>query len=115
MLIGCGERPVVEVPPSHPASLDAAEAPPTTVSTTLALPQPSDAPGGEVPRRQIDEPNGSNPTSPQLQPSGTGAGEQTTSTDWTCRMHPEVIKTQPGLCPICHMKLIPKQQEASKP
>jgi Cu(I)/Ag(I) efflux system membrane fusion protein/cobalt-zinc-cadmium efflux system membrane fusion protein len=26
---------------------------------------------------------------------------------WTCGMHPQVIQDEPGLCPICHMKLTP--------
>ena len=26
---------------------------------------------------------------------------------WTCGMHPQVIRDQPGNCPICHMKLVP--------
>ena len=26
---------------------------------------------------------------------------------WTCGMHPQVIRDEPGLCPICHMKLTP--------
>lgn len=26
---------------------------------------------------------------------------------YTCGMHPQVIKTEPGNCPICHMKLTP--------
>ena len=26
---------------------------------------------------------------------------------WTCGMHPQVIRDQPGLCPICQMKLEP--------
>lgn len=26
---------------------------------------------------------------------------------WTCGMHPQVIRNEPGLCPICHMKLTP--------
>jgi Cu(I)/Ag(I) efflux system membrane fusion protein/cobalt-zinc-cadmium efflux system membrane fusion protein len=26
---------------------------------------------------------------------------------WTCSMHPQVIKEEPGLCPICHMQLTP--------
>jgi Cu(I)/Ag(I) efflux system membrane fusion protein len=28
---------------------------------------------------------------------------------WTCGMHPQVIQDQPGLCPICQMKLEPVQ------
>jgi multidrug efflux pump subunit AcrA (membrane-fusion protein) len=26
---------------------------------------------------------------------------------WTCSMHPQVIQDHPGLCPICHMVLVP--------
>ncbi len=26
---------------------------------------------------------------------------------WTCTMHPEVRKSEPGNCPICGMKLVP--------
>lgn len=26
---------------------------------------------------------------------------------WTCSMHPQVIQDHPGLCPICHMALVP--------
>lgn len=26
---------------------------------------------------------------------------------WTCGMHPQVIRDEPGLCPICHMTLTP--------
>jgi Cu(I)/Ag(I) efflux system membrane fusion protein/cobalt-zinc-cadmium efflux system membrane fusion protein len=35
---------------------------------------------------------------------------------WTCPMHPEVIEREAGLCPICHMKLVPlKQAESQAP
>ena len=37
--------------------------------------------------------------------STTVAGQQL----WTCGMHPQIISTEPGLCPICHMKLVPKK------
>jgi hypothetical protein len=26
---------------------------------------------------------------------------------YTCPMHPEIVKDEPGLCPICNMKLVP--------
>jgi len=26
---------------------------------------------------------------------------------WTCPMHPEIIRKEPGTCPICGMKLKP--------
>lgn len=32
---------------------------------------------------------------------------------WTCSMHPQVIQDHPGVCPICHMTLVPlKSAEA---
>ncbi|MEL0457282.1 heavy metal translocating P-type ATPase [Flavobacteriaceae bacterium SZ-1-7] len=32
---------------------------------------------------------------------------------WTCPMHPEIVKDEPGSCPICGMDLVPMQPEAS--
>ena len=34
---------------------------------------------------------------------------------WTCGMHPEVIQNEPGLCPICNMKLTPLDVEQAPP
>ena len=31
---------------------------------------------------------------------------------WTCGMHPQVIQDKPGLCPICHMQLVPLKAAA---
>lgn len=46
-------------------------------------------------------------------PGAAGGAEQKTL--WTCSMHPQVIRDEPGLCPICHMQLVPigqaQQQE----
>lgn len=36
-----------------------------------------------------------------------GESASATSQLWTCGMHPDVIQDEPGLCPICHMDLIP--------
>ena len=30
---------------------------------------------------------------------------------WTCGMHPEIIRSKPGLCPICGMKLTPIRKQ----
>src|SRR5205085_405094 len=38
---------------------------------------------------------------------GDGTGDPT-ATLWTCPMHPEIVRTEPGNCPICGMKLVPK-------
>jgi P-type Cu+ transporter len=32
---------------------------------------------------------------------------------WTCPMHPEVVKDAPGACPICGMDLVPMQADLS--
>ncbi len=35
------------------------------------------------------------------------------SEQWTCPMHPEVIKDEPGPCPICGMDLVPLEPDLS--
>jgi len=37
----------------------------------------------------------------------------TTSEQWTCPMHPEVVKDEAGACPICGMDLVPMQPDLS--
>ncbi|WP_282143621.1 heavy metal translocating P-type ATPase [Cellulophaga baltica] len=38
----------------------------------------------------------------------------TTSTEqWTCPMHPEVVKDEAGACPICGMDLVPMEADSS--
>ncbi|MEH6746551.1 MAG: heavy metal translocating P-type ATPase [Maribacter arcticus] len=37
----------------------------------------------------------------------------TSTEQWTCPMHPEVIKDKPGACPICGMDLVPMQPDLS--
>ena len=37
----------------------------------------------------------------------------TSNEQWTCPMHPEVIKDQPGACPICGMDLVPMLPDLS--
>jgi multidrug efflux pump subunit AcrA (membrane-fusion protein) len=32
---------------------------------------------------------------------------------WTCGMHPQVIRDEPGFCPICHMKLTPLETDGA--
>ena len=32
---------------------------------------------------------------------------------WACSMHPQILRNEPGDCPICGMDLIPAQQESS--
>lgn len=39
--------------------------------------------------------------------SQDGTGTPSAKQLWTCSMHPQVIQDKPGLCPICHMQLVP--------
>src|SRR5690349_9307154 len=32
---------------------------------------------------------------------------------WTCSMHPEIIRDKPGICPICGMDLIKKEENST--
>lgn len=41
----------------------------------------------------------------------TDAGE----TLWTCPMHPQIIRTEPGFCPICGMALEPMTEPGRRP
>lgn len=36
-----------------------------------------------------------------------------TTEQWTCPMHPEIIRDEPGSCPICGMDLVPLQPDIS--
>lgn len=33
---------------------------------------------------------------------------------YTCPMHPEIVRSEPGRCPICGMKLVPKAPAPKK-
>jgi hypothetical protein len=80
---GCRERtPEVAVPAGHPADPAAPAAPATPASATLAL----DAP-----------PQPASPATPA------------TAESYTCPMHPEIVRSAPGKCPKCGMKLVPRK------
>jgi hypothetical protein len=40
--------------------------------------------------------------------SGPQSSNTVTAKQYTCTMHPEVIKDKPGKCPKCDMDLVPK-------
>ena len=151
-LVGCGERPVVDVPVSHPANPNAAEAPAPAPSQTLALPdaaastapvstssdeagheghhhehhepvsqageqqaQPAGSDAGVAPKSSGDSEHGEHdqkPTDATTPPSKSDAHDDSgTKATYTCPMHPSVVQAEPGRCPICHMKLVPKKLE----
>jgi Cu+-exporting ATPase len=43
-----------------------------------------------------------------LNPGARSAATVPAGTEWTCPMHPEVVRSEPGSCPICGMALEPK-------
>lgn len=59
------------------------------------------------------QPGGNPDAAPAAQAGQTAAGKTTASPEgkvWTCPMHPNVVRDQPGLCPICGMELVEKGQ-----
>jgi RND family efflux transporter MFP subunit len=47
--------------------------------------------------------------------AGVAENAETENQLWTCGMHPQVIQDEPGLCPICNMKLTPIEGGAEPP
>ena len=73
--------------------------------------QPDDCPVCHMHLKQITEDLVKNPTSKPMQEmkmNSSVKGEK-----YTCPMHPEIIRDQPGNCPICHMKLVPLESSYS--
>src|SRR5574340_246740 len=55
----------------------------------------------------------------QAKPDQMTATNKTSTTEgkklWTCPMHPEVVRDQPGLCPICGMELVEMDPSGASP
>jgi P-type Cu+ transporter len=45
--------------------------------------------------------------SPRIEASDTGARIKAGEVLWTCPMHPQIVRKEPGNCPICGMTLEP--------
>ena len=52
----------------------------------------------------FDPSSGSKPAEAQGHDHGAEAAAA-----FTCPMHPEIVRSEPGNCPICGMKLVPKE------
>lgn len=44
-------------------------------------------------------------------PADHSAMDHSEATTWTCSMHPQIQRDEPGNCPICGMELIPMKQD----
>ena len=57
-------------------------------------------------------PYGSTPAAKQTGSSHEASAKPEAQEIYTCGMHPDVIRIEPGPCPICGMKLVPKKSGA---
>jgi Heavy metal binding domain len=81
------------------------------VQSTVNLPR---VPAPDAEERSIADPARSVsrdqvPHEPAVIPTASGA------TLWTCPMHPQIIRTEPGFCPICGMALEPMTPPGRRP
>jgi Heavy metal binding domain len=84
VLAGCAASTLAPLDSTHPASPQAAEAPASLPSSALVQP------AGDLRREDVA------PTD-----------RKAAATVYTCPMHPEVRRSQPGRCPKCNMALVP--------
>jgi hypothetical protein len=83
-LAACAGGPDFEAMTDHPGHPDAASAPTTALPGTLG---PVAAEGSDAAETAAD------------------------AVLYTCPMHPEIVRSEPGTCPICGMNLVPKAVE----
>ena len=103
----------LEVPANHPGNPNATPgkvAPSTALHKELALAvnsEPAASPhAGHEHHSETPAPAAGEATAP---PSSAPSQQTPDSTTYVCPMHPEVVRKQPGECPICGMKLVPKE------
>jgi len=48
----------------------------------------------------------------QTRERSTGVGQDASGVEYTCPMHPEIVRNAPGACPICGMSLEPRKVTA---
>ena len=116
MVLGCTptELEVGRGDPAHPAAPVAPLAP-----VGRALKAGFDPQGnGSAAHGPGSDPHAGHAPGPRAQASGhAGHTQKAPEMDkatpaWTCPMHPEVRRSEPGNCPICGMKLQPMPEKA---
>lgn len=109
--------PQLEVGPAHPASAEAASPPAAPIGEALEPsfePQPAAAPSAEAPA-PAEHRHGAAAPATKPAPAAADPKPAQPPVRWTCPMHPEIIRSEPGNCPICGMKLQPvRPEETSK-
>ncbi len=107
LIAGCAARYTEpNLPETHPASAMAAGSPIEERSGTLHLTKadPLAATPAPVPMRDMATPSAHEQ---HMQPALEGNAPDAAL--YTCPMHPEVVSKEPGRCPKCNMKLVPKK------
>lgn len=113
LLLGCVSSEW-ELGPNHPANPSAPTAPihgaPLHAAPLQTAPHSSNAGalGSEFDALAVPEASHVHPTNEASDEPPSEA------TRYTCPMHPEVIKAEPGNCPICGMKLVPMKEKAQE-
>ncbi len=124
LLLGCAATQL-ETGKDHPANPAAPTTRPTvgsaldsdfepkvggsTPPTTASDPHAGHAKGEQ--REERVSPTPAPEAKPHAEPGSAGQADKDSKqapAQWTCPMHREVIKSAPGNCPICGMKLEPK-------
>jgi len=114
LFAACASEPAPsELPPDHPASPCADEAPPLPASTTLVTTGP-EAPVAESAEasdaaKSIHHGDADDGAHGDGNPS-SGDKAENLPQHYICPMHADVISSEPGRCPKCGMKL--KKQES---
>src|SRR5690349_14631684 len=116
LIAGCAKTTPLVLGPDHPASVEAAAAPASPPSTTLAIDRsPTTRPSTSATSHPASHEGhaghgqaGENTHAPQ--PATAPAATQPASRAvYTCAHHPNVVSDQPGNCPKCKMKLTRKE------
>lgn len=111
----------LETSPDHPASPSAPVAPASSVGALLteanpAVPSaPSDTtapaaapdPGAHAGHGEPGHGAHAAPEAPEGAGTADAPAPDPQKKQWTCPMHPEIVRSEPGNCPICGMKLVP--------
>lgn len=111
LLLGACASAELDVPVAHPGHPQARTG---RVAQTEAL---TSAYGLEAGSFEAAAPSNEHAHHQHGAESGSGATEKSPATAsepisaaaFTCPMHPEIVRQEPGTCPICGMKLVPKK------
>ena len=110
LINGCAAQPDLNsYPGSDPGNPDSHESAVIDMPLPLSLesPSPADIAERSAAMSQPDA-TATKPTGSVHPETGATSKPEPAGEQYTCKMHPQVISTHPGNCPICGMKLVLK-------